>query len=122
MFQIELPWPPSVNGYWRSFRGRQILSKRARTYKDTIAIIMAKNTFSRLSGGLSADIVLHPPDKRRRDWDNWHKAVFDALADCGLYDDDSQVNFATVRFAEPRRPGIYKLKIWEQKNGNKETN
>ena len=32
-YEFELPWPPSVNGYWRTFRNRQIISKRGREYR-----------------------------------------------------------------------------------------
>jgi hypothetical protein len=30
MIHITLPWPPSVNGYWRKWRGRMVISVEGR--------------------------------------------------------------------------------------------
>lgn len=106
---LTLPWPPSVNGYWRNTGRRQILSKKAREYKDATSALIRSQGHPRMHGDLTAHIVLHPPSSARRDWDNWHKAVFDVLKEAGVYDDDCQVRSATVRFGEVRRPGEYRV-------------
>ena len=31
---IVLPWPPSVNAYWRTVQGRTMVSKKGRIYKQ----------------------------------------------------------------------------------------
>ena len=36
MIEITLPWPPSVNTYWRNFDGRMIISARGREYRETV--------------------------------------------------------------------------------------
>jgi len=33
---IELPWPPTVNTYYTVARGRKILSKKGRAYKEAV--------------------------------------------------------------------------------------
>lgn len=44
---------------------------------------------------LFVDIVLYFKDKRRRDWDNWHKISQDSLEGI-VYKDDSQIQEAHV--------------------------
>ena len=89
---ITLPYPPSVNRYWRQFRGRAILSAEARAYHErcrylgTVAV-RAVGT----PGPIQVHLIAYPPDKRRRDLDNILKAINDALVRCGLIDDDSLI-------------------------------
>lgn len=55
---------------------------------------------------LLVDIHLYFPDKRRRDWDNWHKLSMDALTGI-VYEDDSQILAATVsKHIDKERPRI----------------
>jgi crossover junction endodeoxyribonuclease RusA len=97
---IVLPWPPSVNGYWRSFRGRQIISREGRVYRETaVALVRAGQHLAIGRAPCNVSIVAWMPDARRRDVDNLLKAPLDALAHAGLYDDDSQIQMLTVRKA-----------------------
>ena len=52
----------------------------------------------------SVEIVLYPPDERRRDIDNYNKALFDALTHAGIWEDDSQVRRMLVEWG-PKVPG-----------------
>lgn len=94
--QITLPFPPSVNGYWRAFRGRNILSKRGREYREdamgAIAKAMMAGGFPPLAHRLKVSLDLHPPDARRRDIDNYCKGVLDALTHAGVWLDDEQID------------------------------
>jgi crossover junction endodeoxyribonuclease RusA len=45
-----------------------------------------------------------PPDARRRDIDNYNKALFDALTHAGIWEDDSQVKRMLVEWG-PKVPG-----------------
>jgi len=114
-FRLWFPWPPTLNTYYSIFGGRKILSRRGRRYKEELAGLLALKQ-TRLTaperGGIEAVIELWPPDKRKRDWDNLHKAVFDSLTQAGIIEDDSLVKKATVEFKEPSRPGIYGLKLY----------
>ena len=42
--------------------------------------------------------MLYPPDQRRRDIDNYNKALFDALTLTGVWEDDSQVKRMLVEW------------------------
>ncbi|SUB72176.1 Crossover junction endodeoxyribonuclease rusA [Pluralibacter gergoviae] len=44
-----------------------------------------------LVGPVSVIVTLYPPDRRRRDLDNFNKALFDALTRAGIWQDDSQI-------------------------------
>jgi len=83
---LTLPFPPSVNGYWRSIRGRQILSERGRAYKaSALRVPMALTP-----GSVAVTMRLYPPDRRQRDLDNYFKAVGDVIKNRAI-EDDSQI-------------------------------
>lgn len=113
MTEIELPYPPSINNYYATFRGRRILSKAGRIYKKTIKDLCLINKIKKCSGDIKVKIFAIPPDKRRRDLDNICKALLDALQSAGVYDDDSQIRVLFLRrgFAEP--PGKVVVSVYE---------
>ena len=92
-YKFTMPWPPSINGYWRTFKNRQIISKRGRDYRaNAIAhLIDIKLYNEKLSEPLRVELVLNPPTLRRYDIDNFNKALFDALSHGNFWIDDEQV-------------------------------
>ena len=91
---ITLPWPPSVNSYYRTYKNRTILSATARRYKKAagLAIAMSIKTPPMYTGRLEVELHLAPPDGRRRDIDNYAKSTLDALQAGGIFKDDSQID------------------------------
>ena len=87
---IVLPWPPSVNRYWRTFRGRMLISADGRTYRQH-AVAAAVGGAKLGAAKVCVSIQAWVPDNRRRDVDNLLKAPLDALCHAGIYDDDSQI-------------------------------
>ena len=87
---IALPWPPSVNKYYRVVRGRPIISREGRIYRGLVAMEMLGR--GKIEGRLKVVVEAHPPDGRRRDLDNLNKALLDALQNGGAYEDDSQID------------------------------
>lgn len=96
---LFLPWPPSVNRYWRSVNGRAILSREGRAFRERalIAIRAQQNGGVPLTGRLAVLIDAMPPDRRRRDLDNISKGLLDALTAAGIWQDDSQIDLLTLR-------------------------
>lgn len=100
MLKITLPIPPSVNGYWRTFRKRQILSEKGREYRGIIRALLALNKcYSPVDCRLAVNITYYFRDNRRRDIDNFAKAILDNLQagkhepdNLGLFLDDSQID------------------------------
>ena len=89
MIRLKLPYPPTVNTYWRVFRGRPIISRRGREYRAEVCATIGR--MEPMEGSLRVTIEMHPPDRRRRDVDNVLKAALDAMAHGGVYEDDSQI-------------------------------
>ena len=90
-FTLELPLPPSVNTYWRNFRGRTVLSAGGRAFKAAVQEHVTVNNIPKLGQQrLGATISIFPRDKRAIDLDNRLKALLDSLQDAGVFDDDSQ--------------------------------
>jgi len=88
---IELPWPPSVNNYWRRCGARYFISPKGVAFRELVCLKTFNETFNK-NVRLSVDIYAYPPDKRRRDLDNILKSLFDSLQHAGLYEDDSQID------------------------------
>jgi len=91
---ITLPWPPTVNSYYRTYKDRTILSAAGRQYKIDagLAIAMSIKTPPMYTGRLEVELHIAPPDRRRRDIDNYAKATLDALQAGGIFKDDSQID------------------------------
>jgi crossover junction endodeoxyribonuclease RusA len=103
---IRLPWPPSVNHYWRQFRGRSILSEAGRRYrKDAEAAIVKAGVRAPLQGHVAIRLRAVFPDRRRRDLDNLPKAVLDALGRGKTYRDDSQIKLLIIEHVGTEKPG-----------------
>lgn len=101
MLDLELPYPPSVNHYWRRVGARTLISRRGRAFRQTVCSILATRGVRPLDGPLAVEVTIHPPDKRRRDIDNVQKALLDALQHGGAYGDDSQIVRLTIEKGDP---------------------
>jgi Holliday junction resolvase RusA-like endonuclease len=91
MFEVELPYPPSINHYWRRVGVKTLISREGRRFRANVVAILAARRLEPLSGALAVEVEVHPPDNRRRDINNVQKALLDALQHGGAYADDSQV-------------------------------
>ena len=93
--RMKMKWPVSMNAMYRNFRGRSILSKRARDYynwaeeKYPAHVINPKIRWPTQS--LRVTILLHPPKAYTYDIDNYFKQIADCLKKGRWYTDDSQI-------------------------------
>mgnify|MGYP000861819304 FL=1 len=113
MQEFELPWPPSINHYYRNVRGRTIISREGREYRERVGWILRQAHVRQLLKNVHLQVELYPPDKRRRDIDNVQKALWDALQDGGLYKDDSQIKCFECRMRKPMPPGLVIIRVKE---------
>lgn len=97
---LELPYPPSVNHYWRRVGMRTLISREGRRFRARVAAHLSLRRIPRLDGALQVHVTVHPPDRRRRDLDNAMKALLDALAHGGVYEDDGQIDRLEIVRAE----------------------
>ena len=100
MLTVELPYPPSVNHYWRRVGPRTLISRQGRAYRRDVATAVRRIDHAPerlpLTGPLWVEVSLYPPDRRRRDLDNTLKALLDALQHAGVYPDDSLIEQLSV--------------------------
>ena len=112
-YEFEMPWPPSVNGYWRTFRNRQIISKRGREYRKNSLLLLDSIGLSNeeLSSRLSVSVTLNPPTLRKYDVDNFTKAAFDALSIAKFWLDDEQIDRLVVTKGVRTKGGNIQIKV-----------
>jgi len=112
---LTLPYPPSVNHYWRRVGPRTLISRQGRAYrKDVCALLGGSGVRKPPSGGrIALAMDAFPPDHRRRDLDNIAKSVLDALEHAGVYEDDSQIDLLLTRRREPVKGGRLEVRIDE---------
>jgi Holliday junction resolvase RusA-like endonuclease len=110
--EFELPWPPSVNHYYRHVGSRVLISRPGRRYRENIQARMRSENIQTISEPVELLIELYPPDRRRRDVDNSLKCLLDAFTHGGLYEDDSLIHKLTVVKREPLPPnGMAYVKV-----------
>lgn len=95
---LVLPFPPSVNHYWRHvIKGkfvRTLISAAGREFKLNVAQALQNQLGAKIAPILCdcrLYVSLHAPDRRRRDVDNYAKALLDSLTEAGVWADDSQI-------------------------------
>ena len=100
---LHLPYPPSVNHYWRAVRTRvgvqMKISAEGRRFRKEIVAKISGLKVRAISGPVQVQILACRPDKRRRDIDNILKSLLDALGHAGAYKDDSQIWELSVKWA-----------------------
>lgn len=112
--RIELPWPPSVNRYWRSVTinkaARVLISRDGHAYRGAVqvAVLNARMrgdcVLVRIAHPIAVTIEAHAPDRRARDLDNLPKAILDSLTHAGVWTDDSIIDELHV-LRRPVTPG-----------------
>lgn len=111
MTEITLPWPPSVNRYWRTFQGRMLISEEGRKYRKAVADqVLIQRGAKNYMEKLRVEIEAYRPDNRRRDLDNLLKAVLDSLTHAGVWQDDSSIVDLRIYWAD-MIGGMLKVKI-----------
>ncbi|MYZ41404.1 RusA family crossover junction endodeoxyribonuclease [Achromobacter sp. KS-M25] len=113
---IELPYPPSVNGYWRSpnkgpLAGRTLISERGRAYRSIV--MAAQKPGIAPPGRLQVHVDAYPPDRRKRDLDNVFKGLLDGLVHAGVIEDDSLIDKLSIHRFAPVAKGLVRVFISE---------
>ena len=108
---MTLPFPPTVNTYWRSVGGRVLISEKGREYRQAVAELAAEQRWPKYGDSrLSVSIEAWMPDKRRRDLDNLLKSLLDSLTHAGVWDDDSQIDGIAI-WRAPAIGGMVKVEV-----------
>ena len=106
MLVLNLPLPPSVNSYRTIFRNRMGISKAGKEFKAQVSDYVVEYKVPKLGNArLEMKVVLYPRDKRKQDIDNRIKALWDALGDAGVFDDDEQIDVLLIERGEIKKGG-----------------
>ena len=105
MYELYLPYPPTINSYYVKTRQGVFISKKGRVFREAAAeAVNEQLPDAAISFAVLIEIVLHPPDRRKRDIDNVVKPTLDALTKAGLWTDDVLVNQLFVYRGEIEPP------------------
>lgn len=115
---LSLPWPPSVNVYWRHVGAKVLISAEGRAYaRDVYGCVLTQSVTTltvfrkTFVEPVSVDIVAYPPNRVRRDLDNLPKAILDALTKARVWEDDSLVHDLRIRWGEVRKGGEIEITL-----------
>ena len=112
--KLILPFPPTVNTYWRFTKTGVLISASGRLYRaNTIASVFEqlKRIPKPMTEPVEITLKLSPPDKRRRDLDNYLKAIFDSLTHAGIWEDDSQIKHMDIGWSDTVKGGAAEISI-----------
>jgi len=93
-YELHLPFPPTVNSYYKRGKYGVRIAEKGRKYRHLVLeeVQQQWGAAVALDEKLLLEVVLHPPDKVRRDVDNYMKALLDSLTEAGVWEDDSQID------------------------------
>lgn len=100
---ITIPYPPSVNNYWKKWNNRIVISKEGRQYKADVADIGQKSSAKALNGPVALIIKVWRP-RKVGDLDNSLKAILDALKGIAYQDDKQVVEIHAFRADDKENP------------------
>lgn len=112
---LALPFPPSVNHYWRHVGHKVLISAEGRRFRKEVADCIPPMVA--MAGRLSITVEVFPPDRRRRDLDNLNKALLDAMQSAGVYEDDEQIDELTIRRRKVVRGGMVRVQLLQIGDG-----
>lgn len=112
MIELTLPFCPSQNSYYRHVGNKVLISKHGRAYRREVVALIALQRLKRFKDSrVVVSIMMRPPDKRRRDLDNYMKVLFDSITHSGLWDDDCQVDKLTIERGDVVKHGCMIVRI-----------
>ena len=111
--EFRLPYPPTINHYYVNRRdGGRAIGKAGKRYRVEVVRILKAALVEEHTDNVQLEILVYPPDRRKRDLDNILKALLDALQHGGAIKDDSQVSTLYIKREEMVKVGEVIVKIW----------
>lgn len=110
---LDVPWPPTGNHAYTVARGRKILSKAGRAYRESVSKQIAMLVRGQwLTGRIGVRINAYPPDRRVRDLDNLIKLPIDCVKRAGVIADDGDIDKLTIERGKTRKGGLMSICLY----------
>ena len=110
--KVTLPYPPTVNHYWKWTGKTWIIGKRGKQFIHDVYYLCFKYA-TNYKGKLKATAYVYPPDHRERDLDNLGKALWDSLQKAHVYENDNQIKEIHMYEREVCKPGRVEIVLEE---------
>ena len=110
---ICLPWPPSVNHYWRHGRGGTYMSTAAKAFRKNVQRDVFAAGCPKVQGRLAVTILAYQPSSTKCDLDNLCKGILDGLTHAGVWHDDEQIDDLRIVRCGVLPPGKIIVRITE---------
>ena len=110
---LYLPWPPTVNDYYKVTRhGQRYLSTKVRGFRESVEESLGEQCPGlELDEQLFLEVYLFPPDRRKRDLDNYMKGLLDSVTQAKMWVDDSQVDQLHIYRGEVMSDGVVVVSV-----------
>jgi crossover junction endodeoxyribonuclease RusA len=102
---LTLPYPPSTNNLYATVRGRRVLSREGRQYKERAAILAVAHGMKPVDGEVVVTLKVYRP-RRAGDLDNSIKAVLDSVKGLAWRDDSQVKRIEAERFEDKVNPRV----------------
>ena len=114
--EIHLPWPPTVNSYYgHKLTRKQVITyvkKKGVDYRNAVeAEVVEQVGYLELDEPILLEVILYPPDARKRDLDNYMKALLDACTHAKLWEDDSLIDQLHIYRGRKKPQGLVTLRL-----------
>ena len=108
-------YAPTINNYYAKTTRGVYISAKGRAYRDTLLkdVLEQVGTIKAISCKVRVEIIVWPPDKRRRDLDNVLKSLFDAITHAGIWEDDCLIDQMFVYRGQVVEGGRIYIKVTE---------
>lgn len=95
---LTLPFPPTINHYYgHTSRGVVYIRKAGKCFREqAIEAVEEQLPGVTLTDRIHCEVVIHPPDHRPRDLDNYMKPLLDALTHSALIEDDKLIDQLSI--------------------------
>ena len=99
---LDIPFPPSVNQiYPTNFKTKmRFRSKKYTAWQSEVFKLLRLRNVGHIGGDVVAEYVFEKPDNRKRDVENYAKAVSDTLVKGGVITDDSNIIDLRLRWGD----------------------
>lgn len=109
--RLTLPYPPTVNMYWRHSGNRTYISHEGRAYKERVADRAREQGAEPLVVPVMLAARIYRP-RRSGDLDNVFKALLDGLKTVAYTDDKQVKRFLDVELLDDKQDPRVEVALW----------